>query len=135
MSAEPLAELELLPVAAGALLELELLDEHAASSIAAPAAATPNATRGARGFRLPFVKLLKRSMHPRICHTGGLTPAHAVGWSQTCSRPVRLSTSPLTESGLVLINYRAAQVRGRKSCARPQKCRGAATVERVFQET
>jgi hypothetical protein len=50
-------------------LELELLDEHAASSIAAPAAAAPNATRDARGFRLPVVKLVKRFMRPRICHT------------------------------------------------------------------
>ncbi len=71
---ELLAELELLLLAvAAALLELlELLDEHAASSIAAPAAATPNATRDARGFRLPvvkLVKLLKRFMRPRICHT------------------------------------------------------------------
>ena len=52
-------------------LELELLDEHAASSTAAPAAAAPNATRDARGFRLPVVKpvkLLKRFMRPRICH-------------------------------------------------------------------
>ena len=70
--AELLAELELLaPVLAGVVvLELlELLDEHAASSIAAPAAATPNATRDARRFRLPVVKLvelLKRFMRPRI---------------------------------------------------------------------
>jgi hypothetical protein len=52
-------------------LELELLDEHAASSTAAPAAAAPSAMRDARGFRLPvgkLVKLLKRFMRPRICH-------------------------------------------------------------------
>ena len=72
---EPLDELELLPLAvAAALLELlELLDEHAASKTAAPAAATPNATRSTRGFRLPvvlLVELLKRFMRPRICHTG-----------------------------------------------------------------
>jgi hypothetical protein len=61
------------PVLCGAELELELelLDEHAASSTAAPAAAAPNATRDARRFRLPVVKLvelLKRFMRPRICH-------------------------------------------------------------------
>jgi hypothetical protein len=48
-------------------VELELLglldDEHAASSVAAPSAVTPNAMRDARGF-LPSLKLL---MRPRIC--------------------------------------------------------------------
>jgi hypothetical protein len=58
---------------AGALLLelLELLDEHAASSTAAPVASTPKATRVARGFRLP---ILKRSMRPRICHPGSTGP-------------------------------------------------------------
>jgi hypothetical protein len=49
-------------------VELELLDdEHAASSIAAPIAVTPKATRDARGVCLPSPKPL---MRPRICHTG-----------------------------------------------------------------
>ncbi len=50
-------------------VELELLDddEHAASSIAAPTAVTPKATRDARGICLPSLKLL---MRPRISHPG-----------------------------------------------------------------
>jgi hypothetical protein len=56
MSAEPLAELELVAPVPPELLEL--LDEHAASSIAVQAAATPNATRDARGLPLPIVKPL-----------------------------------------------------------------------------
>lgn len=51
-------------------LDVELLglldDEHAASSIAAPIAVTPKATRDAGGVCLPSLKLL---MRPRICHT------------------------------------------------------------------
>jgi hypothetical protein len=64
-------EEELAGVLAGALLLelLELLDEHAASNSATPAAASPYAMRDARGLRLPS---LKRFMRPRICHTGGL---------------------------------------------------------------
>jgi hypothetical protein len=69
-SAERFA-LEALPEAedppCGAELELELLDEHAASASATPAAATPNATREARGFCLPS---LKRFMRPRISDSG-----------------------------------------------------------------
>jgi hypothetical protein len=41
----------------------ELLDEHAASSIAAPAATAPYATRDARGLRLD---VLMSSMRPHI---------------------------------------------------------------------
>jgi hypothetical protein len=54
-------------VAAGALLELlfEELDEHAASSSAAPTARIPNAVRAAGRFRLLIL-----SMHPRIYITG-----------------------------------------------------------------
>jgi hypothetical protein len=37
------------PLELAAGLELELLDEHAASSRAAPTAVSPNATRAARG--------------------------------------------------------------------------------------
>ncbi len=52
----------------GTELELGLLDdEHAASSIAAPTAVTPKATRDARGLCLPCLKLL---MRPRISHPG-----------------------------------------------------------------
>jgi hypothetical protein len=51
----------------GVELELELLDEHAASASAAPAATTPNTTREARGFCLPS---LKRFMRPRISDSG-----------------------------------------------------------------
>jgi hypothetical protein len=40
------------PVELAAGLELELLDEHAASSSAAPTAVSPNATRSARGLDL-----------------------------------------------------------------------------------
>ena len=61
------AALALLGELAGALLGevlgavVELLDEHAASSIAAPTAMAPKAARATRGFRLliPF-------MRPRI---------------------------------------------------------------------
>src|ERR1700722_11612987 len=50
---------------------LELLDEHAASSTAAPAAVIPNATRSARGLGLSCLPSgLKRFMRPRIYHTG-----------------------------------------------------------------
>ena len=75
-------------------LELELLDdEHAASSIAAVTAVSPNATRDGRGLRrlvcanrrvLPSQKLLLR---PRISHPGSdktVTPMirmHAAGAS------------------------------------------------------
>jgi|SRR5215472_8476683 len=53
----------------GVVLELEELldDEHAASSIAAPTAVSPKATRDARGLCLPRLKLL---MRPRISHPG-----------------------------------------------------------------
>lgn len=54
-------------------VELELPglldDEHAASSVAAPIAVTPNAMRDARGI-LPSLKLL---MRPRICLKEGPT--------------------------------------------------------------
>jgi hypothetical protein len=80
----------------GVVLELELGlldDEHAASSIAAPTAVSPKATRDARGLRrlvcanrrvLPSLKLL---MRPRISHPGSdktVTPMirmHAAGAS------------------------------------------------------
>lgn len=59
----------------GVELELELPglpdDEHAASSIAAPTAVTPKATRDARGACLPSLKLL---MRPRISHPGLTRP-------------------------------------------------------------
>jgi len=57
-------------------VELELLDEHAASSTAAPAASTPKAIRTVLGFRLPF---LKRFIRPRIyvmSHRGLMSSAH-----------------------------------------------------------
>jgi hypothetical protein len=52
---------------------LELLDEHAASSSAAPTAAIPNATCSARGLGLSCLPSgLKRFMRPRIYHTKGV---------------------------------------------------------------
>ena len=60
----------LAPALAGVLAVvelLELLDEQAASSIAAPTAVIPNATRVARGLRLLCLpSRLKRFMRPRI---------------------------------------------------------------------
>src|SRR3984885_1932975 len=50
---------------------LELLDEQAARSSAAPTAVIPNATRNARGLGLSCLPSgLKRFMRPRIYHTG-----------------------------------------------------------------
>src|ERR1700733_2627598 len=50
---------------------LELLDEQAASSSAAPTAVIPNATRNARGLGLSCLpSSLKRFMRPRLYHTG-----------------------------------------------------------------
>src|SRR3984885_7962505 len=50
---------------------LELLDEQAARSSAAPTAVIPNATRSARGLGLSCLPSgLKRFMRPRIYHTG-----------------------------------------------------------------
>src|SRR5580693_1917715 len=50
---------------------LELLDEQAARSSAAPAAVIPNATRSAPGLCLVcLLSSLKRCMRPRIYHTG-----------------------------------------------------------------
>ena len=67
-------ELELeLELGLVAELELELLDEHAASSSAAPTAVIPNATRSARGLGLScLLSGLKRFMRPRIYHTKGV---------------------------------------------------------------
>jgi hypothetical protein len=53
--------------------ELELLDEHAASSSVAPTATSPYATRVARGFLLPpgfGLPSRKLFMRPRISHPG-----------------------------------------------------------------
>jgi hypothetical protein len=50
---------------------LELLDEQAARSSAAPTAVIPNATFSARGLGLSCLPSgLKRFMRPRIYHTG-----------------------------------------------------------------
>jgi hypothetical protein len=52
---------------------LELLDEHAARSSAAPAAVIPSATRSARRLGLSCLPSgLKRFMRPRIYHTKGV---------------------------------------------------------------
>ena len=61
----PLEDVPELPEEAPVLdwVELELLDEQAASSTAPLIASAPNATRAARGLRLLIPKC---SMHPRI---------------------------------------------------------------------
>jgi hypothetical protein len=64
-------------------VELELLDEHAASSSATPAATTPNTTREARGFCLPS---LKRFMRPRISDTGLTGPWVLMFWMPRSAR-------------------------------------------------
>jgi hypothetical protein len=85
------------------VLEL-LLDEHAASSTAAPTAATPNATRATRGLDLPcLLSSLKRFMRPRIRHTGSdrTTPGHRV------------------DLGTRIVNSRAGQIASRSGQLSP----------------
>jgi hypothetical protein len=72
LEADAPALVEAAALAGAGLLELEL-DEHAASSSAAPAAVIPNATRSARRLGLSCLPSgLKRFMRPRIYHTKGV---------------------------------------------------------------
>ena len=110
---------------------LELLDEQAARSSAAPAAVIPNATRSARGLGLSCLPSgLKRFMRPRIYHTkGGLTGPRLVSGL--------ISAGKIVNIGLVVIASRSGHYH--QTLIRPRGMlspRHIATrrTERVFKE-
>jgi hypothetical protein len=71
--------------------ELEPLDEHAASTVAAPIAVTMQAVRAGRRLRLP---ILKRSMRPRTIDSGidwTTLPTESLWVNEIVNGPVNIS--------------------------------------------